>query len=148
MDAIRSIIGGAAGAATLTAVHQAAQRTVSYAPRVDVTGRRAIAKSLTIAGVNPPKGRRLHNAALAGDLISNSAFYAALGLSSRHHLWRNAALLGLAAGVGAVALPPVLGLGTKPTARTPQTSAMTVAWYMLGALAAAGTMTLLDPESD
>src|SRR5512146_1182955 len=86
------------GAATLTAVHQAAQRTVPHAPRVDVTGRPAIAKSLSEAGVRPPRGKRLDNAALAGDLVSNAAYYAMLGLSSRRHLWRNATLLSLAAG--------------------------------------------------
>ena len=38
--------------------------------------------------------------------------------------------------LGAVFLPGPLGLGTKPSARTPQTAAMTVAWYAIGGLVA------------
>jgi hypothetical protein len=144
MDPIRSLIGGAVGALALTAVHQAAQKTIDRAPRVDVLGRRAIAKPLRAMGVQPPRGDRLQQAALAGDLVSNSSYYALLGLSRPQNLWQNACLLGLAAGIGAVALPPVLGLGSKPTARTPATAGMTIAWYTLGALAAAATLQALD----
>jgi hypothetical protein len=144
MDTLSSLVGGAAGAAVLTAVHQAAQKVVGHAPRVDVVGRRAIAGPIKAMGYEPPHGQRLQQAALAGDLISNSAYYAMLGLSSREHLWRNALAMGVAAGVGAVVLPPVLGLGSKPTARTGATAGMTVAWYTLGALAAAGVMRAME----
>ena len=82
---------------------------------MDVLGRRAIAGPMRAMGLKPPLGNRLQQVALAGDLVSNSAYYALLGLSSRKNLWRNACLMGLAAGIGAVALPPVLGLGSKPT---------------------------------
>ncbi len=43
------------------------------------------------------------------------------------------------AGLGAVALPKPLGPGRQPGQRTPMTQAMTVAWYVAGALAAAAT---------
>ena len=146
MDPIRSIIGGAAGATALTAVHQSARRWVDHPPRVDVVGRRAIAKPLRALGIDPPLGDRLHYTALAGDLISNSLYYALLGLSEPRNRWRNAWLLGLAAGVGAVALPPVLGLGSRPTARTTKTAALTIAYYTLGALVAAGSMCAADDD--
>lgn len=44
-----ALMAGAAGAAALTAVHQAAQTVTSQAPRMDVVGRRAIAASLLIS---------------------------------------------------------------------------------------------------
>jgi hypothetical protein len=33
-------------------------------------------------------------------------------------------------------LAPLMGLGSRPGSRTPQTAAMTVAWYTAGGLAA------------
>src|SRR5215207_2589480 len=95
----QSLLSGAAGAVALNAIHQAAAATVPHAPRVDVIGRRAIAKPLLAMNIQPPLGQKLHYTALAGDLISNAAYYAMLGLSSRRNLWRNATLLGVAAGV-------------------------------------------------
>jgi hypothetical protein len=53
------------------------------------------------------------------------------------------AALGLAAGVGAVALPERMGLGSAPSARTNETKAMTVAWYLAGGLAAGLAYSLL-----
>ena len=47
------------------------------------------------------------------------------------------AALGAVAGLGAVVLPPLMGLGSRPSARTPQTAAMAFGWYLLGGLAAA-----------
>lgn len=44
-------------------------------------------------------------------------------------------------GIGAVILPPVLGLGSAPTARTRSTPALMVLWYLQGGLVAA----LVDP---
>ena len=128
----------------MTAVHQAAKAAVPHAPRVDVIGRRAIARPLMAMNISPPRGQALQNTALAFDLISNTAYYALLGRSEPKHLWRNAWLLGLVAGVGAVALPPVMGLGSKPVARRADTALMTIGWYTLGALATAATMKALS----
>lgn len=128
---------------TLTAAHQAAAKTIPHAPRVDVVGRRAVAGSARAVGIAPPAGDRLQATALGMDLVSNSAYYAMLGMSKPENLWRNAFGLGLAAGVGAVALPPVMGLGSKPTARRADTALMTVAWYTLGALTAAAVINAL-----
>jgi hypothetical protein len=37
-----------------------------------------------------------------------------------------------------------MGLGSAPSRRTPQTKAMTFAWYLAGGLAAAGVWSLLQ----
>lgn len=134
--AFEALTGGAAGAAVLTLVHETARRTVPDAPRMDVLGERAIAAGWRAAGAVPPPRRQLHDLALAGDLASNAAYYSLIGLGSAEGAVARGALLGLAAGIGAVVLPGPLGLGTQPSRRTPQTAAMTVAWYTLGGLVA------------
>jgi hypothetical protein len=129
-----ALISGAAGAAALTAVHQAARDSIPHAPRMDVLGMRALARGSRHAGMRPPSGRRLYETTLAGDLVANSLYYA-LVAKSRHPM-RAGLALGAAAGVGAVLLPPVLGLGRAPHADAPSNWAMTVAWYTIGGLVA------------
>jgi hypothetical protein len=133
---LKALGGGLAGACALTVIHEVARRNVPNAPRMDVLGMRAIAKSLRGAGATPPEGDELHNAALAGDLLSNSLYYSLVGVGSRNGAVMRGALLGAAAGVGAVTLPGPLGLGEAPSRREPETALMTIAWYLAGGLAA------------
>ena len=128
---------GLAGAATLTAVHETARRRVRHAPRMDVIGMRAIGRTMERAGLRRPPRRRLFRETLAGDLVSNTVWYSLVGLGRPERVWQRGLLLGLVAGVGAVVLPPMLGLGRSPGTRTPKTQALTVAWYVAGGLAAA-----------
>jgi hypothetical protein len=146
MNTIQSLIGGATGAVALTAIHQTAAKTLPHAPRVDVIGRRVVAGSARAIGMSPPVGQTRQNAALALDLVSNALFYSLLGLSKPKNLWRNATALGLLAGAGALALPPVMGMGSKPVARTLPTALYTVAWYTLGSLATASVLAALEPQ--
>lgn len=133
---IEAFAGGAAGAAVLTAVHESARRTLPDAPRMDVLGKRAIAAGARAIDAAPPSGARLQGAALAGDLVANTAYYSLVGLGGAEGAVARGGVLGLAAGLGAVFLPGPLGLGTGPSRRTPQTAVMTVAWYTLGGLVA------------
>ena len=137
--ALAAVGSGLAGAVALTLVHETARRLIPHAPRVDVIGVRAIARPLRAAGYRPPHYDRLHDIALAGELVSNSAYYSLVGAGGREHVWRRGALLGLAAGLAAALLAPVLGLGHQPHRKTPFTQILTVAWYFLGGLAAAAT---------
>jgi hypothetical protein len=139
---LKALGSGVAGALALTAVHQAAAQTIPHAPRMDVIGRRAIAKSAAALGATPPAGGRLQGAALAGDIVSNSLYYSliALGGGRGRSVWRRGLVLGLAAGVGAAVLPPVMGLGRQPGHRGLFTHVLTVLWYTLGGLTAAATL--------
>jgi hypothetical protein len=136
---LAAIGSGLAGAVALTLVHETARRVIPHAPRVDVIGVRALSRPIRAAGYQPPHYNRLHNAALAGELVSNGAYYSLVGAGDRTHAWQRGAVLGLIGGLGAVLLPPVLGLGQQPHRKTPWTQVMTVAWYVLGGLAAAAT---------
>jgi predicted porin len=94
----------------------------------------ALAKALDVLGAQTPKGGALYRATLAADLVSNGAYFAAVAP------WPNPVLaglvLGVAAGIGAVALPHPLNLSTAPTSRTRATSLMTALLYTAGGLAA------------
>ena len=145
---LRSLASGVAGAVALNVVHETARRTIPRAPRMDVIGRRGIAKSMVALGKEPPHGQRLQGAALAGDLVSNALYYSLVGLGSDRAkpTLQRGLILGLAAGLGAVFLPPVLGLGHQPGRRGPFTHFLTVTWYTIGGLAAAATLRALSEE--
>lgn len=145
-NTLTSLASGLAGAVALTAVHETAKHFLPHPPRVDVIGRRAIAKGLAGIGIEPPKGQALQSAALVGDVLSNSLFYALVGIGSRKRAGLRGALLGSLAGYGAIALPGLLGLGRKPVARTRQTQVMTFGWYLLGGLIAAAAFKTIAPK--
>jgi hypothetical protein len=147
--AARALGSGLAGSAALTAIHETARRTVDRPPRMDVIGKRALARTLRAVGVTPPRGRRLFRETLLGDLAANALYYSLVELSGRRSgAWRRGSLLGTAAGIGAAVLPPVLGLGGRPRARRLRTPALTVAWYLAGGLAAAAVVRLLTRDDD
>ena len=148
MSLLKALGSGLAGAVALTAIHETVRRVSPDAPRMDVLGMRAIAKSLRAAGAEPPDEGTLFNLTLAGDVVSNSLYYALVGIGDPRNALARGALLGLAAGIGAVLLPGPLGLGTDASARTRETQMMTVAWYTAGGLVAGAAMqSLADDEA-
>jgi hypothetical protein len=134
---LRSMTSGAVGALTLTAIHEAARRRLAYAPRMDVVGMRALRQLVPALRHEPPRSSRLHRLALAGDLLANTLYYSAIPARDAATTWTRAALLGLAAGAGAVLVPARAGLGNPPNSEMRANQAMTIAWYVAGALAAA-----------
>lgn len=128
---------GLAGATAVTAIHQMLRPHVKHPPRMDVYGRRAIARSMRGLGAEPPRGQRLQHLALAGDLVANTLYYAAIGLVRRRHAGAAGTILGTLAGIGGVLLPPVMGLGSRPSRRSKQTIALTIGYYLLGGLVSA-----------
>ncbi len=131
-----SLAAGLAGALALTVLHETARRVVPKAPRMDKLGRRGLARSLRAAGIEPPSRDTLQAAALAGDVVSNGLTFALVGLAAPGLGPMVGASIGAAAGLGGVALPPVLGLGPGPQRSDTSTRLMTVAWYTIGGLVA------------
>ena len=140
----RSMLAGAAGAGALTLVHQAARALTPAAPRMDVLGKRALRAAHGTLGAAVPADPNLEREALAGDLVANSAYYALVGASERGNIWLRGLTLGLAAGLGAVFLPRRIGLGDPPNAGRLDTQLMTVAWYVVGGLAAAAAFAAIE----
>jgi hypothetical protein len=136
MSFLNALVSGLAGAAALNVLHESARQVVPAAPKVHLTGERALKKIARRANLTPPTGNRLYATTLAADVASNALYYSAVGLGKPEHAPRNGGLLGLVAGVGAVLLPGPMGLGNAPTARTAATTAMTIGWYTVGGLVA------------
>jgi hypothetical protein len=128
-----ALLSGLAGATALTAVHQIARAVTDSAPRMDVVGMRALARGINAAGGEAQRSRGLYGATLAGDLISNTAYYSLATTYTR------GAVMGILAGIGALVLPARMGLGDPPHSERLSNKVMTVAWYTLGGLAAACT---------
>jgi hypothetical protein len=143
---LKALGSGLVGACALTLIHETARRFVDDAPRMDVVGMRAIAKTMRAVDVEPPVP--LHEAALAGELVSNSLYFSLVGVGQRKDALRNGALLGLAAGLAAVFLPQRLGLGRQPTEDSPQTELMTLAWYTIGGIAAGAAYGALGDDDE
>ncbi|WP_203328968.1 hypothetical protein [Candidatus Laterigemmans baculatus] len=143
-----ALASGLAGALALTAVHQLARCCVAEAPRMDTLGERTIAKTMRALDLEPPSQPHLHQAALVGDIVSNSVYYSLVATGKPETAPVRGTLLGLAAGIGAVALPPRMGLGESPSGRTAATQAMAISWYTLGGLAAGYAYKLLAGRSE
>ena len=148
MKALRALSSGLAGACALTLVHQAARLVTDKAPRADILGMRALAKTIRATGRQSPPDDQLYPWTLAGDLASNSLYYSLVGTGGGPATWLRGTVLGLGAGIGALALPGPMGLGSRPTNRTVATQVMTVAWYLLGGLAAAGVASALAAQNE
>lgn len=140
---VRRLAAGLTGAVALNVAHEIGWRVRRDAPRVDKIGERAVKALARTAGVRRPRGRALRRWALTGDLVSNTLYYAALVSTGARRPWTRALLGGLAAGAGAVRLPPLLGLGRLPRAHRRAARRMAVGWYVLGGLAAAACFRLL-----
>ncbi|MGE3508650.1 MAG: hypothetical protein AB7N65_07180 [Vicinamibacterales bacterium] len=143
---LQALAAGAVGAATLTLVHEVGRRIAPGAPRMDVLGMRALRRlertpgwssSTWLRRLSRASAETRHRAALAGDLIANSLYYAAVPGQAPGETWMRAAVLGAAAGTGALLLPRPMGLGDAPRSERRDNQAMTIAWYLIGALAAA-----------
>ena len=136
--------GGISGAVALTLIHETVRRINPKAPRMDLLGMEALAKSLIRFKADVPDEHKLFKITIAGDLLSNAAYYSLAGLGNKRCVILRGALIGFAAGVGAVYLPKPLGLNESPATRTMQTKLMTIALYLSGGLVAAATAKLIE----
>lgn len=147
MKFINSLIGGFAGAIALNILHETVKRYYDKAPRIDILGEEALEKSMEAVGIDPPEGRNLYLATLAGDVISNGLYYSAIGMGSTKNLWIKGTIAGLSAGVGALQLPAPMGLNDLPVTYSRETKALTVSWYLFGGLVAAAVIRTLEKKS-
>lgn len=141
-SANRAALSGIVGAASLNIIHESARKLMPDAPHVHSVAMRAMQKFVLDPLDVTLSKQELYLLTLAGDLVSNSLYYAAVvgaspEKSSQGSVWARAAGFGLAAGALTVVLPPAAGLGQQPSRNFAKTAGLTVAWYVLGALAAA-----------
>ncbi|RYY29760.1 MAG: hypothetical protein EOP41_02015 [Sphingobacteriaceae bacterium] len=144
MKITTALAGGLAGAVTLNLIHESYRQIDQDAPKIHLIGEEALLKMLKSANLPLPKNREeLYKWTMAGDIISNAAYYSLIAAGKPKGLIKRGLLLGLAAGLGGVYTPAKMGLNNAPTDRTLETKVLTVLWYTLGGLAAAGVMKAL-----
>jgi hypothetical protein len=130
-----SLGAGIVGAVALTLLHETTRYWMQDAPRMDELGERALRKMIEATGHRSPGEPAMHRLALAGDIATNSLFYAVIGKG--RGAWLRGGLLGALAGLGAAYLPPYLGLGEPRHGSNPKTQLTTIAYYLTGGLATA-----------
>lgn len=136
----KNMLGGLIGAAVLNLIHTVAKRMDPLAPEVDKLGEEALSKAVSAAGLEPPTGSRLVAATLGADIASNAALYSLIGIGGKKHMLARGVLVGAAVGLGTLTIPGKAGLDDTPVKKSRRTEIMTVAWYVLGGLAAAAAI--------
>ena len=140
MSATQNLLAGLGGALALNVIHESLKHHDSGMPRIDLLGEEALQKTLNYFGTEIKDENNLYKATLAGDVVSNALYYSVIGAGSPKYIWARAAVVGLAAGIGAVTLPKPMGLNPQPVTKTPKAKKLTVAYYLAGALVTAGLL--------
>lgn len=138
-----NLIAGLGGAIVLTALHESLKNVDKNMPRIDLVGEEALQKTTELFGVKISNPNTLYKATLAGDLMSNAAYFSLIA-GNRKDLWTRAASSGLLAGLGAIALPKEIGLNEEPVNKSFKTKVLTISYYMAGAFATAAILSVLD----
>ncbi len=129
--------GGVVGATVLTILHEVIRHFDEEAPRMDKLGMQAFGKFLQSIDLKVPEKDQLFIITTLFELLANTLFYGMAGAGGKHHAWQRGALLGLAAGIGAVALPEHLGLVESANSKKPRTKLMTIGMYLIGGIVTA-----------
>jgi hypothetical protein len=133
------IASGLVGATSVAVLNYLAGRFLPSSPRLDILGLQLATAAFKKLGIQPPSGLPAKALALLGSLASNSMFYGLVGLGGPRTAWLRGGALGLAMGLGVLALPPAFGIGKREIGRTPTAKAGTLIWYILGGILAALT---------
>jgi hypothetical protein len=145
---LSSALGGLAGAFVLTALNEGSKRIDKDAPRLDLLAMNAVARLVKGKGIQSLTGAgKMLPASLAGDLITNSLYFGMASAGDKRKTLLRGTLLGLGAGLGAITLAKPLGLDARVVSATPKTKVLTVAWYVIGGLAAAAAINMLTTEN-
>lgn len=147
MNFAKSLIAGFAGAAALNILHETVRRFDSEAPRMDLVGKQAVKKSAEAMDVEPPSGKTLYGITLAGDIVTNASYFAAIGMGGRKFMLLRAIGAGVSAGIAALKAPKPMGLQEEHVANSDKREIMTVAYYVFGAIVTAGVLSMMAKKS-
>ena len=140
-----NLLAGFGGALVLTVLNESLKNLDTKMPRIDLVGEEAIQKTSAFLGSKIKSKKTLYKTTLAGDLLSNAAYYSLIG-GNKKNLWKRAASAGFLAGLGAVTLPKEMGLDDTPVTKSLTTKTLTIGYYMAGALVTAGIMSMINKE--
>lgn len=147
MSIAKNLLAGLGGAIALNILHESLKRVNPDMPRIDLIGEEALQKTMHGFGTHISSPSNLYNATFAADLISNSLYYSAICSGKQENIWAKAIVSGLAAGIGAVVLPKPMGLNHEPVTKSIKTKALTVGYYVAGALVTVGIISILNKKA-
>jgi hypothetical protein len=142
MKTSAALAGGLAGTFTIAVIHESLKKVTNDAPRMELLDMEAFSKTLQWINMEVPERDDLLRWTMAAEIASHTLYYGFVGLGNKKGTWFRGIALGLIAGFTAVMLPKPLGLKGAPGNRTKQTTAMTVALYLIGGLAASAVSKL------
>jgi hypothetical protein len=137
MGKLKNLLAGLGGAIALNVLHESLKGKDNDMPRIDLLGEEALNKGLAWFGSGIKDPDRLYQATLAGDVVGNALYYSMIGVGGNKLIWPKAILSGLAAGLGAIALPAPMELDDRPVARNTKVKILTVGYYLAGAMVTA-----------
>lgn len=140
MNFVKSLIAGFAGAAALNILHETMRKLDNEAPRLDLIGEQAVKKSAEALNINPPTGNKLYGVTMAGDILTNATYFAAIGMGGKKYMLLRAIGAGVSAGFTALKAPKPLGLNENHVSNTEKRKVLTVTYYVFGALVTAGVL--------
>jgi hypothetical protein len=147
MNFLKSLIAGVAGAAALNILHETMRKLDPEAPRIDLLGKEVVRKSAEAMDIEPPTGERIFGITLAGDVLTNASYFAAIGMGSKKFMLLRAIGAGISAGIAAVKAPKPMGLNEQHVANSDKRQMMTVGYYIFGALVTAGVLALMTKKN-
>lgn len=124
----KKILAGFAGALALNIVHELVRKNFDNVPALNEVGEEALQKGLSKINLQLENKDAAYLATLAGDVVSNSFYYAGTATNAA------GLLSGALAGIGAIYLPKYIGLDDSPVASTDRKKLLTIAYYTLGGL--------------
>jgi hypothetical protein len=140
----QSLLGGLAGSILVNVLAEGIRKNFRTTPRLDKYGKQGLDRITEGMGIGRlPEGPRYWTA-LAGDLAINTLVFALSGAGSRKRTIPQGLALGaVMAGTMMLAAKPA-GIDPDTTGENKKEKGMTVAYYLLGGLAAAGIIRLLE----
>ena len=123
----KKILAGLGGAIALNILHETIRKNFDNVPHINEIGEEALIKLTDHTPINITGEDELYVATLVGDIVSNGFYYATT--ATNHNI-----ASGLLAGVGAISLPNKMGLNDDPVASNYKKKAMTVGYYLFGAI--------------
>ena len=146
MNFVKSLMAGFAGAAALNILHETMRKLDNEAPRLDLLGEQVVKKSAEALNIDAPTGNKLYGVTMAGDILTNATYFAAIGMGGKKYMLLRAIGAGVSAGVVALKAPESLELNENYVGNSDKRKLLTVAYYVFGALITAGVVKFMSKK--
>ena len=146
MNFLKSLMAGFAGAVALNILHETMRKLDNEAPRLDLLGEQVVKKSAEALNIDAPTGNKLYGVTIAGDILTNATYFAAIGMGGKKFMMLRAIGAGVSAGVAALKAPEPLELNENYVGNSDKRKLLTVAYYVFGALVTAGVVKFMTKK--